>query len=459
MRINSKCRKQRISAAVMGLLLFGMSSTVVAANTAMTFLEKSGVNLDQYGLKVGGWVQGGATFNPYITDGFNGPVTFADQANRFQLNQLNLFFERPVVTEGNSWDIGFRADFLFGTDAIFTQAYGNPAFDVNDGRALSDRGNWDLDICCNSSRTYGIAFPQAFAEVYAPVTDNRGVNVKIGHFYTPIGYETVPAPNNFFYTHAYTMQYGEPFTHTGLLGEYAITDNWSVIAGALTGSGTGGWDGNFDKQLANWGAIGGLTWTSDDGDTSLNISGTGSTTSTRHSDFWGMFSIVLKHMITSKTHFVLQHDHGFADNVLLNNLHFTNVNKNAEWYGINMHLYYDVTSDLSIGVRGEWFRDRDGFRVFSPGRVSLATDHLGQSYALGGSTQLATSSPSDYYAVTLGLNWKPGKMFNFTDSLRQLNIRPNFRYDVADPLHGSSYRPFGGNNDQVLLSLDAILPF
>jgi hypothetical protein len=84
---------------------------------------------------------------------------------------------------------------------------------------------------------------------------------------------------------------------------------------------------------------------------------------------------------------------------------------------------------------------------------------LGQSYALGGSTQLATSAPSDYYAVTLGLNWKPGKMFNFTESLRQLNIRPNFRYDVADPLHGSSYRPFGGNNDQVLLSLDAILPF
>ncbi|SDY42089.1 porin [Nitrosomonas sp. Nm33] len=459
MRINSKCRKQGVFAVIVGLLLFGMSSAAVHANTTMNFLDKYGLNLDQYGLKVGGWIHGGATYNTFQTDGFNGPVTFADQANRFQLNQLNLFMERPVVTEGSSWDIGFRADFMFGTDAIFAQAFGNPAFDVNNGRPLEDRGNWDLDICCNSSRTYGIAFPQAFAEVYAPITDSRGVNIKIGHFYTPIGYESVPAPNNFFYTHAYTMQFGEPFTHTGLLGEYAITDNWSVKAGAITGSATGGWDGNFDKQLANWGGIGGLSWMSDDGDTSLDISGTGSTTSTRNSSFWGMFSIVLKHMITSKTHFVLQHDHGFADNVLLNNLHFTNVTKNAEWYGINMHLYYDVTSDLSVGVRGEWFRDRDGFRVFSPARVSLATNHLGESFALGGSTQLATSSPSDYYAVTLGLNWKPGKMFNFTDSLRQLNIRPNFRYDIADPLHGSSFRPFGGNNDQVLMSLDAILPF
>ena len=42
--------------------------------------------------------------------------------------------------------------------------------------------------------------------------------IKLGHFYTPIGYEVVPANGNFFYTHAYTMQYGEPFTHTGVLG-------------------------------------------------------------------------------------------------------------------------------------------------------------------------------------------------------------------------------------------------
>ncbi len=103
MRVNSECKSRAIFAAVGGMLLFGMSSATVHASTAMNFLDKSGLNLDQYGLKVGGWIHGGATFNPYQTDGFNGPVTFADQANRFQLNQLNLFIERPVVTEGNSW--------------------------------------------------------------------------------------------------------------------------------------------------------------------------------------------------------------------------------------------------------------------------------------------------------------------------------------------------------------------
>ncbi|MBS0496056.1 MAG: porin [Gammaproteobacteria bacterium] len=456
--------KNQMTHAVAGGLLLGLSSFGVEANTnsVMGNIGSSGnafMNaITNSGIRFGGWVHGGATFNPYQTDGFNGPVTFADQANRVQMNQLNFFLERPVRTEGRDWDIGFRADFMFGTDAIFTQAYGNPPFDVNNGRPLADRGNWDLGICCSSLRTYGIAIPQAYAEVYVPV--GNGLNIKVGHFYTPIGYESVPAPNNFFYTHAYTMQYGEPFTHTGVLSNYTINKNFTAMAGAIGGSGTGGWDGNFDKQMENWGGIGGVTWTSDDRKTSFNVSGTGSTTSTRNSSFWGMYSIVLKHMLTDKTHLVVQHDHGFADNVLLANLKYGGVVKDAQWYGVNMHLYYDLTPELSIGARGEWFRDRDGFRVFAPGRVGLATNYLGNSYALGGATQLATSTPADYYAVTVGANWKAAKTLNLQwKGLKNLNIRPNFRYDRVDSLHTATYRPFGGNKDQFLFSLDAILPF
>lgn len=39
----------------------------------------------------------------------------------------------PVAPEGKQWDFGGRFDFMFGTDAIFTQAFGVPAFDVNTG--------------------------------------------------------------------------------------------------------------------------------------------------------------------------------------------------------------------------------------------------------------------------------------------------------------------------------------
>ncbi len=461
MRYESKYQKQMIRAMTALTMLSGMGLSSVQANSLMTTTNSFMKVLQDSGIKAGGWVQGGATFNPSQTHGFMGPVTFADQANRFQLNQLNFYLERGVKTEGKGWDIGFRADFMFGTDAIFTQAYGNPAFDVNNGRPLADRGNWDLEICCNSSRTYGIAIPQAFAEIYAPI--GNGLNIKVGHFYTPIGYETVPAPNNFFYTHAYTMQYGEPFTHTGVLGNYTVSKNWTAMAGTIGGSGTGGWDGNFDREMENWGGIGGVTWTSDNKRTSFNVSGTGSTTSTRNSSFWGLYSIVLKHQLTDKAHLMLQHDHGFADNVLLANNVYAGVVKDAEWYGVNSHFYYDLTQDLSLGVRAEWFRDRDGFRVFAPGRVAAGTNYLGRSYA-SNIGLLASSTPADYYAVTIGANWKAARTLNIGwQGLKQLNIRPNIRYDRVDALHeslqASAYRPFGGNKDQIVFSLDAILPF
>lgn len=447
MKCLPKCRSRMLFAIAGSLLSIVMTVSSAYAND--TYANNL-VNLFRdSGIKVGGWINAGATFNPnFPGNGYNGPVTFADRANRFQLNQFNIFIQRTVLTEGKSFDIGGRFDFMFGTDAIYTQAFGIPAFDVNSGQPLN-RGNWDLDLCCSSTRTYGIALPQAYVEAYIPV--GNGLNLKIGHFYSPTGYETVPAPDNFFYTHAYTFNNGEPFTHTGLMGNYPINKNWSLMGGATTGSATGGWDGGFNKQLGNWGGLGGITWTSDDMRSSVNVTGTYSETSTRSNQPWGMYSVVLQHRITTKTHFVLHHTHGYAGGVLLNGSP-----KNAEWYSINTHLYYDLLEDLSIGVRGEWFHDRDGFRVPSPFRVLAATNNTGFSFA---GAFAPTAAPADYYAVTLGMNWKPAKRLKVDwKPMQKLNIRPNIRYDRADGID-QSYRPFDSRKDQFLFSLDATIPF
>ena len=447
MKCLPKCRSRMVFAIAGSLLSIVMTiSSAYANNTYANNL----VNLFRdSGIKVGGWINAGATFNPnFPGNGYNGPVTFADRANRFQLNQFNIFIQRTVLTEGKSFDIGGRFDFMFGTDAIYTQAFGIPPFDVNSGQPLN-RGNWDLDLCCSSTRTYGIALPQAYAEVYVPV--GNGLNLKVGHFYSPTGYETVAAPDNFFYTHAYTFNNGEPFTHTGLMGNYSINKNWSLMGGATTGSATGGWDGGFNKQLGNWGGLGGITWTSNDMRSSINVTGTYAETSTRSNQPWGMYSVVLQHRVTTKTHFVLHHTHGYAGGVLLNGSP-----KNAEWYGISTHLYYDLLEDLSIGVRGEWFHDRDGFRVFSPFRVLAATNHTGFSFA---GAFAPTAVPADYYAVTLGMNWKPAKRLKVDwKPMQKLNIRPNIRYDRADGID-QSYRPFDSRKDQFLFSVDATIPF
>lgn len=412
------------------------------ADSLADFLQDSGV-------KVGGWINAGVTFNPgFPGNGYNGPVTFADRANRIQLNQLNMYVQRTVLTEGASFDIGGRFDVMFGTDAIYTQAFGIPAYDVHSGQPLG-RASWDLDLCCSSTRTYGIAIPQAYVHAYIPV--GNGLSVKMGHFYSPTGYETAAAPDNFFYTRTYIYNNGEPITHTGLVGNYPIGKNWSLMAGATFGSATGGWDGGFDRQLGNWGGLGGATWTSDDLRSSLSITGTYGEISTRSSRFWGMYSIVLQHRIMPRTHWVLHHTHGYAGGVLLDG-----VPGDAEWLGVATYLYHDILEDLSVGIRGEWFRDRDGFRTYSPFRVAAATNHARPNFA---GDFAPTVAPADYYAVTLGMNWKPGKRLGVSwEPVQKLNIRPNIRYDRASGIH-QAYRPFDNRKDQILLSLDVMIPF
>jgi hypothetical protein len=458
-KIGRKNRTHISALAAGGVALFsiGMTGALAAmktpqSNGMLNSLIMPKVFKDN-GIEIGGWMNGGATFNPsHSTFGYNGPVTFGDRANQAQFNQFNIFLKRDVVNSGKSWDLGFRADFMFGTDAIFTQAYGNPSLDPTTGNAHSTRGDWDLNIL-NTGRNYGVALPQAFVEIYAPIAN--GLTIKAGHFYTPIGFESVPAPNNFFYSHAYTMQYGEPFTHTGVLTHYNVDKNIVFMSGAITGSGTGGWDGNFNRNMSNWGGIGGVTYTTDDKRSSLNMAGTGSQQSARNDAFWGMYSVVAKHMITPKTHFILQHDHGYADNITVNGQ-----TQQAQWYGVNTHLYQDVLHDLSIGVRGEWFRDAQGFRVTNPGRVAAALGTNSQSFAVHGAQNVAFGLPADYYAVTIGANWKPAKRLKIdTKALQQFNVRPNIRYDRADALSQSAYTPFGGKKDQVLFSMDFTLPF
>jgi hypothetical protein len=446
-------RKHRIIFAATGsFLLIGLGGNITFADPGMV-QSLSGYDINEEkllkdnGIVIGGWGNAGITYNSVSPENnFNGPVTFGDRSGEFQLNQLNLFVQRAVATEGDAWDVGGRFDIMFGTDAIFTQAYGVPAYDVNTLQPLT-RNHWDLDLLGGAdNRFYDLAMPQAYMELYAPI--GNGLNLKIGHFYTPIGYETVPAPDNFFYTHAYTMQYGEPFTHTGILGNYAVDDNWSVMGGVTTASATGGWDGGWDQQLGNWSGIAGATWTSTDKNTSANVSGTYGATSEHSSDSWGLYSIVLKHNITDKTHLMVQHDHGFASNVQA-----STPDVDAEWYGINTHLTYDINDTVTAGVRAEWFRDQNGFRVCSPGRVSAATNVIDSAGTAGSyaANFLSTCSAASYYAFTAGVTWKPTTW---------LRLRPNVRYDWAD-----GARPFGDGNalsgklDQFLFSTDMTINF
>ncbi len=328
--------------------------------------------LKNLGITAGGWLSAGVTYNNYNpADHSNGTVTFNDRSSEFQLNQLNLFIERLVDKDAKKWSIGGRLDFMWGADSRYTQA----------------SGNWDENLITQANmRFYDIALPQAYLEIATPYL--RGATVKIGHFYTILGQEVVQSPNNFFYSHAYAMQYGEPFTHTGLLATIPVGSSFTVNLGAVTGP--HGKADNFDKHLGNWNFLGGVNWASEDGGTAVAAALTTGDTDDPGSPNRSIASLVLNYDITDKLHYIAQFDHGSQAGAAADG-------GTASWYGLNQYLIYAVTRTVSAGLRGEWFRDQNGFRV--------------------------AGFPASYYETTLGFNWKPKPW---------VLLRAEARYDWTD---------------------------
>lgn len=369
------------------------------------FKPGSGFEIER--LKWGGWLNAGVSYNAnQPADRFNGPVSFSDRADEPQLNQLYQFLEYAASTDADAWSLGGRLDFIFGSDATYTRSMGDPA------------DHWDAHFL--NQRIYGIAFPQAYLELSAPL--GRGLRIKFGEFYTLIGNEAVTAPDNFFYSHSYTMQFGEPFSHTGMLASYAVNDNLEVKAGAVTGSPYAGWDGGFQHRLENWGFIGGVNWTQPNTGRSLAVSGSHGGLSGAVAQDVNLYSVVLKQDIGERWHVALQHDYGWVDKA-------PGVD-GAEWYSVVAYLNYDLFDDLGLGLRLEGFRDDDGTRVGVPARKPTTA---GQA--------------ANYYAATVGANWKPWPW---------LTLRPSVRYDVSD-----GWRAFdvGTSDHQLLVSTDLLLMF
>lgn len=349
------------------------------------------------GIRVTGWLDVGATSaSDRPANRFVRPVTFNDR-EEVQANQVYGVIERTVDDSG-AFSIGGRLDILFGTDARFTEV---PGLELDrDGS-----NGW------NSRSFYRFSTPQAYAELAA-----GNFNLKLGHWYTLIGYELVTSPDNFFYSHAYTMAYGEPFTHTGILATYN-RDRMSGFAAIHNG-----WD-NFDATTDSAAYLGGMTWSSMDEATTLAVfSSHGDEVNT--SGFYSqrsIYSVVLVRQLGDRLQYVLQHDNAWQEND-------GGPGVDAEWYGINQYLFYNINDCWTLGGRLEWFRDDDGVRVPN--------------------WDDTTGAAGSFYNATIGMNWKP---------CSNVTIRPEARWDWFDGV-GNPYAD-GQRNDQFTAAFDMIVLF
>lgn len=355
---------------------------------------------DEFGVELGGWVEAGfSAVGTSPADRFNGPVTFNDRHAEGQMNQLWFYLERQPDTWACSPDLGGRIDVMYGTDAQYIQA----------GDGLE--ANWD-----QSERFYQMALPQFYLDATL-----AGWTVRMGKFFTILGYEGPAAPDNFFYSHAYTMQYGEPFTHTGMLVSRRF-GQWLVNAGFHRGN------DQFDDTdgLNALNLLGGFGYTAP-GDWA-KFEYAFSSTENGPGVLSYIHSLVNTVRVTEKLDYVLQGDYGEVWN--------ENLHRNAAWWGLNQYFTYTINPCWAAGIRVEWFRDRQGTRV----------------KGLRAGNQTPTNLAGDFYEITLGLNWKPRT---------NLRIRPEVRWDFFDPAATTTNRAFdaGDLNRQFTFGCDVIYRF
>ncbi|HBT77835.1 MAG TPA: hypothetical protein DEB39_13135 [Planctomycetaceae bacterium] len=333
-------------------------------------------------IHVGGWVESGIFANAHGT-GDNGAMhTESNRRTDYQMNQVYLFAEKLTDTSKKRIDWGFRMDMMYGTDGPGAQSYGDESFDFGWG---------------DNEHGYGLSLYQLYGTV-----STENISLRYGKFITPLGWETVAAYSNFFYSHSYCY-WIEPSTHVGALADFTLSSKLTLSAGW-----TGGHENGFQNRYGDSAVLAGLTYKPTDKATVYYWMNRGETRNgERFGDDWRFGDVSLARQDyfiqslcfewkpTDRFTYVLQYNLNNASDIDASSREST---ARYSAYGINNHFLYKLNNRWSVGLRAEWLRDNGGF--IEEDRVS-----------------------GDYYEITLGLNWNP---------CRHLSVRPEIRFDWVE---------------------------
>ena len=318
-----------------------------------------------------------------------GPARHAD----LQMNQLYGFFGKKLNKRG--WDIGGRMDFLYGTDAYFTQSNGLEYFTSPNNSPAADRDRW-------GKGDYLASFPQAYGEI-----GYCNLSVKLGKFYTPLNGDAIMSPNRFFYSTSYA--FGQlPMTQTGAVATWDINPCLSAYGGWTNGEEPAGplSDSTFANAKNN-AALFGFDYKVRKFSLGYGIlMGKGENNVGNHDFDYFAHSFVIGYKPNRCWDYTFQW-------VLRNN--------NDDWgagadataaYGINQELIYKLNRCWAFGGRFEWMRMQD----------------------------------ADFYEFTLGTNYTPNNW---------LVVRPEIRWDHSN----EEYFAMGDSKNQFGFGVSTILKF
>jgi hypothetical protein len=266
-----------------------------------------------------GWTIAGWSNVGYHSANTN--LNFNNYDGRAQLQQ-QWFYAEKIADGSEGLGLGGRIDYLYGTDAPDTQAFGII------GSSHWDNG-WDNGFA------YGHAIPQAYGEIAM-----GDLSAKVGHFFTLIGNEVVAATGNFFYSRQFTFYNAEPFTHTGALTTYTVDDSTQLYNGWVSG-----WDSGFERNGSAY--LGGFKRTLSDTTTLLYANTLGRFGKSIGED-GTLHSVILTEALSDNLTFISQSDVLYTTNS-------AGGGAQRNTFGNINYLIYKVNDAVSLGQRFEWF--------------------------------------------------------------------------------------------------------
>jgi hypothetical protein len=361
-----------------------------------------GKPMEDYSFRLYGFAESG--FTGRLTGGQH-PLPLrgldARRPNNVDLHQLWLTAERGYDSN-KAFDVGGRVTGVYGSDAKLIKSEGLFPY-TGEGEA----SNW-FDLF------------EAYGQFWFKTGDESGLEMTVGKWGSPMGYETTDAVHAPFFSRSYLFNYAAPYTHTGVKANYIINPEYSAYFAIVEGA-----DVFQDNNDAHTYMAGG-TWNSADkvDDKSVNsfalnvMTGPEQDNNVHH--FRTTVDGTFTHWWTGKLSQTVNADFATEEEAPLSD---GDVGR-ARWYGVAHYLGYTFNEYVTGTWRAEWFRDDGGSRSGFDG---------------------------DVFENTWGVNLTP---FPADKVLKNLSVRPEFRWDFAcDPAFGDNHR------NQLTAALDVIYKF
>lgn len=280
---------------------------------------------------------------------------FDTRDSNFSLQAFELDFEKLAPEEGG---IGFRADLMYGLNALVTDGAGANFDGATDGAGVGV-GPDEFDL------------QQAYGEVNIPFPGGSllgdKINLKAGKFVTTSGAEVIESKDNWNLSRSFAFGFGIPFTHTG------IRSGWSLLDGkvnALIGV-NNGWDlvqdtGNgktvemfFSGNLTDNLAFATANYIGPESQTDINTAAISDDVRYLTSNVLTWKTPVEKLTLMGNVDFGNQrHVRGITAGSPIPKL------ESGQWHSYNLYAKYDISDKLYFAYRGELFVDDDSFRTF-----------------------------------------------------------------------------------------------